>query len=311
MNGVLSYHGISKPLLAVQVTELVDGIFIGCSMNHSVGDGTSFWHFFNTWSQISRGCSDQLSQRPPDIGRQYFDGIINLPIQIPSLHNQIQAESFVSPVPLQQRVFHFSKEKIEELKAKANDEMGTTNISSFQALLGHIWVSVTRSRHLKPDQEIDYWIATGLRPRMQPRLPEHYLGNAIINQLVKSTAGELLQRGSSWAALEINKVIASLTPAEVRKFLEDWEKSPLLIIVGPVILSSILMQAASSPRFDVYGNDFGWGRPLAVRSGPEIKFDGKLTMFPGVEEGSIDFEACLLPETLLAMVEDTDFTLAT
>lgn len=83
-NGVLSYRGISKPLLAVQVTELADGIFIGCSLNHSVGDGTSFWHFFNTWSRISRGCNDQLSQPPPDISRHYFDGIVDLPIHIPS-----------------------------------------------------------------------------------------------------------------------------------------------------------------------------------------------------------------------------------
>ncbi|KAI5319297.1 hypothetical protein L3X38_039005 [Prunus dulcis] len=48
MNGVLNYEGVPKPLLAVQVTELVDGIFIGCTMNHCVVDGSSFWHFFNT-----------------------------------------------------------------------------------------------------------------------------------------------------------------------------------------------------------------------------------------------------------------------
>ncbi|KAM1803736.1 hypothetical protein ACFX12_029688 [Malus domestica] len=40
------YEGVTKPLLAVQVTELVDGIFIGCSINHMVVDGTSLWHFF-------------------------------------------------------------------------------------------------------------------------------------------------------------------------------------------------------------------------------------------------------------------------
>ncbi|XP_048431521.1 uncharacterized acetyltransferase At3g50280-like [Pyrus x bretschneideri] len=54
MNEILNYEGVSKPLLAVQVTELVDGIFIGCTMNHSVVDGSSFWHFFNTWSEFSR-----------------------------------------------------------------------------------------------------------------------------------------------------------------------------------------------------------------------------------------------------------------
>ena len=54
MNGVLNYQGIFMPLLAVQVTELVDGIFIACTMNHCVVDGTSLWHFFKTWFEITR-----------------------------------------------------------------------------------------------------------------------------------------------------------------------------------------------------------------------------------------------------------------
>ncbi|CAJ1973406.1 unnamed protein product [Sphenostylis stenocarpa] len=48
----VNYDGHTMPLLSIQVTELVDGVFIGCSMNHAVGDGTSYWNFFNTWSQI-------------------------------------------------------------------------------------------------------------------------------------------------------------------------------------------------------------------------------------------------------------------
>lgn len=63
MNGILNYEGVSKPLLAVQVTELVDGIFIGCTMKYSAVDGSSFWHFFNTWSEISR--SSKNSQPLP------------------------------------------------------------------------------------------------------------------------------------------------------------------------------------------------------------------------------------------------------
>ena len=61
LNGArTNHHGVAELLLAVQVTELVDGIFIGCTMNHVVADGTSFWHFFNSWSEISRG-SDMIS----------------------------------------------------------------------------------------------------------------------------------------------------------------------------------------------------------------------------------------------------------
>lgn len=52
LNGAINHDGHDLPLLAVQVTELVDGIFIGCSFNHAVGDGSSFWHFINTWQKF-------------------------------------------------------------------------------------------------------------------------------------------------------------------------------------------------------------------------------------------------------------------
>ncbi|KAJ0097866.1 hypothetical protein Patl1_28673 [Pistacia atlantica] len=51
---ISNYEGISKPLLTVQITELVNGIFIGFTVNHVMADGTSFWHFFNSWSEMSR-----------------------------------------------------------------------------------------------------------------------------------------------------------------------------------------------------------------------------------------------------------------
>ncbi|KAI3933909.1 hypothetical protein MKX01_028235 [Papaver californicum] len=53
LNGVLNHEGRSLPLLLVQVTKLIDCIFIGCSMNHTIYDGTSFWHFIASWEEIS------------------------------------------------------------------------------------------------------------------------------------------------------------------------------------------------------------------------------------------------------------------
>ena len=72
----------------------------------------------------------------------------------------------------------------------------------------------------------------------------------------------------------------------------------------PGLTSNNKFITVSSPRFNVYGKDFGWGRPIAVRTGPSSKFDGSLTVFSGAEEGSMDFESCLLPETML---EDAEF----
>ncbi|KAL5556972.1 hypothetical protein UlMin_039208 [Ulmus minor] len=302
MNGVSNYQGVSQPLLAVQVTELLDGLFIAISMNHAVADGTSFWHFFNVWSEIS----NKLSQPSPSFSNDCLNKIINLPLHIPYFPN-IPTATTNSP-PLQQRMFHFSKESIANLKAKANAEAHTNKISSFQALLAHLWVSITRNRHnliSDNDTEVSYRVVVGMRRRMDPPLPENYFGNALLGVLFKSTVGEVLKRGFGDIGLEMNLMIGSQRGEEARSFLEEWSKSPEFVELGR--LKGNILGISGSPRFDVYGNEFGWGKPIAVRSGPGNKFDGMLTVYPGVEQGSVDFEVCLLPQTLQAMANDGEF----
>ncbi|KAK9284173.1 hypothetical protein L1049_023341 [Liquidambar formosana] len=306
LNGVTNFEGTSKPLLAIQVTELVDGIFIGCTMNHVVADGTSFWHFFNSWAEISRG-SDHVSD-PPVLPRWFLDGT-DRPIRLRLPHDEQLYKKFALP-PLEERVFHFTKEKIAELKAKANAETagGSANnqISSLQALLAHVWRAVTRGRNLKPDQFIQYRLVVGARPRLNPPLSSHYFGNAVRGGIVRIKAGELVENGLGYAALKMKEVVASQTDETIRNYLECWAQNPKLLTLSSMIPENGLI-TGSSPRFNVYGTDFGWGRPVAVRSGAGNKTDGKMTVFPGVEEGSVDIEACLLAETLEAIGDDAEF----
>ncbi|KAF8410093.1 hypothetical protein HHK36_002615 [Tetracentron sinense] len=304
LNGVINFQGKFQPLLAVQVTELIDGIFIGCSVNHTVSDGTSFWHFFNSWSEICRGGADHIS-RPPILKRWFLDDT-QFPIRL-HVSNDEQFTRRYTPPLLEERVFHFTPEKIAGLKAKAKAESGRDRISSLQALLGHIWRSVTRVRCLDPDLEISYRLLIGTRSKLHPPLPEEYFGNMVQVGMATAKAGELLEGGLGWAAGLLNEVVMSHTDAVVRESLESWVKNPKLLTVDGVIGASYGLITGSSPRFNVYGNDFGWGRPVAVRSGAANKFDGKLTVFPGQEEGSVDIEACLLPQTLRSMADDAEF----
>lgn len=71
-----------------------------------------------------------------------------------------------------------------------------------------------------------------------------------------------------------------------------------------------LFIVGSSPRHDVYGCDFGWGKPIAVRSGKAQKFNGLVAVFPAAESGGIDVEVCLPPEVLQSMENDADFMAA-
>ncbi|CAI9758817.1 unnamed protein product [Fraxinus pennsylvanica] len=302
LNGILDCEGISNPLLCVQVTELDDGYFIGCSMNHCVADGTSFWHFFNSWCEISRG-SDHPSKLP-SLVRGFAPDHLNLPVKIPSLQKEFFNE-FSRPL-LKERVFSFSKENIAKLKSNANDEIGkTSSISSLQALLVHVWRSAIRCRRIDDaNLKITFITHVGARNRLCPPLPEGYFGNAIHGGVLTSTPEELLSHGLGWTAQKLNQIIAKQTHEETMNFYVEWIKSPLILKKDNW---TNIFVAGSSPRFNVYGNDFRWGKPVAVRSGLGNKFDGKLTLFPGLEEGSIDMEICLSPDILSAMENDVEF----
>lgn len=76
-------------------------------------------------------------------------------------------------------------------------------------------------------------------------------------------------------------------------YLESWTTNPLTEY-GTGSNASAL---SNSPRFDVYSNDFGWGKPTAVRAGSASKRKRKVTMFAGVEKASVDIEIRLAVET--------------
>ncbi|CAI9785284.1 unnamed protein product [Fraxinus pennsylvanica] len=306
LNGVRNYDGVSQPLLAVQVTDLVDGFFIGCSINHLLVDGTSFWHFFNSWAELSRGFN--RVSKPPVLKRElHFDTECLRSIAIDDEH--LILNELLDIPPLEERVFHFTKENIAKLKAKANREMHTNKISSLQAFLAHLWRSIISSCRVDADKETTFEIPIGIRHRMNPPLPEEYFGNAVFKGVVTLPAGKILNEGLGWIAWQINRMVTSRGHEQVKDFHESWVKKPELLKFDSLPKNHFVL--INSPWFDVYGNDFGWGKPVAVRSGKGNRFDGKITISAGVEEGSLDIEACLSPQTLHAIEEDAEFIAST
>ncbi|XP_047959100.1 protein ENHANCED PSEUDOMONAS SUSCEPTIBILITY 1-like [Salvia hispanica] len=297
LNDTNNSEGISKPLLAVQATELADGLFIGCTANHAVVDGTSFWHFINSWSEISRG-SDTISKVP--VFERWYpskSAEVNRRVHLPTLEKNL-----IPPSTLPQRVFRFTGENVAELKAKANSEAGTDHkISSLQAVLAHLWRSMTRCGH-SSGGEARIMMAIGARGRVS--LAEGYFGNAAYVAAAAISEADLLKTGLGAGAVKINEVVCEQRSEEIARYveekvefvtLEEMEKSGPCVVVG------------GSQRDDVYGNDFGWGKPIAVRSGKAQKFDGLVVVLPAVEDGGIDVEVCLAQVKLQAMERDAAF----
>jgi len=319
LNGIKNYEGTSQPLLAVQVTELVDGIFIGFTFNHLVVDGTSVWYFINSWAEISRGgCCNQISKLST-MERWFPDGI-QRPIRFPFIKklqtNKSDGLSFSSSnneklnnekLNLSERLFHFTKEKISQLKLKANVEMGTNQISSLQALFAHLWCSVIHSDQLDPQENTYFMVPIGARQRLVPLLPEDYFGNAVVMSTVAMKVGELLEEGGlGKCAWKMHQMISLHSNEKLKNDYENWVRNPIILRLGNSNIADYRVLAiSSSPRFDVYGNNFGWGKPVAVRSVNNIS--GLVVVFAGIEEGSMDLQVCLPHKILEAMGNDPVF----
>ncbi|KAK7389111.1 hypothetical protein VNO78_23943 [Psophocarpus tetragonolobus] len=298
------YQGTSQPLLAVQVTDLLDGIFIGFSINHMVVDGKSFWHFVNSFAQLSRA-SPHISKLP-SLQRCFLDAI-QPPIRFPFTRDQDQ------PLPntttsMHVRLFHFTKETMVQLKSKANAEAHTHQISSLQALLTHLWRSAVRCKGVDPEEGVFFVVVVDLRSRMVPALSEDYFGNAVMKSVVRVKAGELLEAEGK-CALEMNKMISLVSHEKAKNHYESWVRSPVL--PGPHSAAAahgkLVFVVSGSPRFNIYDNDFGWGKPVAVRSGGATHLQGRVAVFAGIQEGSVDIEVSLPYHVLEAMGNDPHF----
>ncbi|KAJ1266818.1 hypothetical protein BS78_07G007800 [Paspalum vaginatum] len=320
LNGVLGADAAldSRPLLAAQVTELADGVFVAVSMNHAVADGTTFWHLFNTWSEISRrsisgGESFELSSPAPALERWFLEGSpVPITLPIAKLEDVVRRPAYP---PVQECFFHFSAESVRRLKAQANAEMSgttspaTTTISSLQSLLAHLWIASCRARDLADDQETTHGLLVGCRARVRG-IPAEYMGNTVTRAVAWAPAGDVRRRGLGWAAWLLNRAAATFDEARVREELAAWARSPGFVRVKlpPADAVATALVTGSSPRFDVYGNVFGWGRPLGVRSGAGNKMDGKVTVYEGSDgAGGMALEVCLEPAALARLVADEEF----
>ncbi|RID67340.1 hypothetical protein BRARA_D02424 [Brassica rapa] len=332
----VSYEGHNRPILAVQVTELNDGVFIGCSVNHAVVDGTSLWNFVNTFAEVSRGAENVTRQ--PDFTRESVlisPAVLKVPRGGPKV-------TFDENAPLRERIFSFTREQILELKAMVNGErngvevlgkqsndklngkltemleslLGSNDavskteskreISSFQSLCALLWRAITRARNLPSAKTTTFRMAVNVRHRLSPKLNPEYFGNAIQSVPTFATAGEVLSRDIRWTADQLNRSVAAHGDERIREVVADWEANPRCFPLGNADGASVTM--GSSPRFPMYENDFGWGKPVAVRSGRANKFDGKISAFPGRDgNGSVDLEVVIAPETMAGIECDGEF----
>uniref|UniRef100_A0ACD6ABC5 Uncharacterized protein n=1 Tax=Avena sativa TaxID=4498 RepID=A0ACD6ABC5_AVESA len=316
LDDAVNYDGVDHPLFVVQVNELDDGVFLGFAYNHALSDGTAFWDFVNVWAATARarlGLAPPPSATPPVFERWSADGGAAGPVVLPCADPSEMIERLPIP-PLRERMLHFSAESLVALKERAREELlaagdsaGAAALTRFQALSSLLWRGITRARRLAPEQETTCRVAINNRSRLRPQLPQEYFGTTIYAVGTEAVrAPELLERGHGWAAAAVGRAVAAHTDESIRARVADWTAKPMVYTLR--FFDPTATMVGSSPRFDMYGCDFGWGSPVAARSGKGNKSDGKTSLYPGREGGgSIDAELTLTPEYMAALEEDEEF----
>lgn len=310
LDRAVNLQGHISPLVGIKVTELADGIFIGCSHNHATGDGTSFWNFFNSFAEVSRGVNP-ITQ--PPVHERWFSDDSPPPIVLPFNKIEDLLVKFLPPVP-KVAIFHFSPESTAKLKEKANKATGKNGtISSFQALSGLVWRCITRARGFPETDSVTCHLAFDNRARLQPPCSPNYYGNNLSAVMSHTTVGEILTNDLGWAGGLLKEKIAIQTDGSIRESVVQWlNNRDKLMTVHSCMFNDHNIFFVGSSRFNAYGCDFGWGEAVAIRSGSCNNLDGIVVTYPGCEgQGSIDLEISLAPDTMSKLLLDDEFMSAT
>lgn len=291
-----------------QLTKLKDGFVIGCAFNHAILDGTATWHFMTSWAQICRGATS-ISVTPFLDRTKARDTRVKLDLTPPAAAAPPNGDvAKVVPPPLREKVFKFSESAIDKIKAKVNEKPSEDSkpFSTFQALSTHVWNAVTRARQLKPEDYTVFTIFADCRKRVDPPMPESYFGNLIQAIFTVTAAGLLLANPPEFGAKLVQQAIVSHDAKAINKRNDEWESNPIIFQYKDAGVNCVAV--GSSPRFNVYEVDFGYGAPESVRSGSNNRFDGMVYLYQGKTGGrSIDIEISLDAGAMENLEKDKEF----
>ncbi|CAA3018157.1 spermidine hydroxycinnamoyl transferase-like [Olea europaea subsp. europaea] len=303
-----------QPLVLVQLTKFsCGGISLGLGNSHVLADGPAALHFVREWARFAR-CEKidnvpfldkrVLQTAEPTISSK-FDHTVLLtqpPLLVGQSNNMEERKK-----PTTVAMLTLSKERIGELKSKANEDTSYKNTtrpySRYEAVAGHMWRCASKARGHVNNQLTRLHIPVDFRNRMQPPLPQDYFGNANLRQAAMTTAGELLSNPLAYASSKIREAIENVTDEYVRSYLALIKNLPDVSIhrnfhtVGCALggfFGNPNMEITSWTAMSIYDADFGLGK--LIHMGPAVMgFDGKSFIVPG-REGSVTVALCLQTE---------------
>ncbi|XVF89295.1 hypothetical protein PTKIN_Ptkin19aG0118800 [Pterospermum kingtungense] len=282
--------GISSyPLLLLQVTTFkCGGVCLGHGLQHTFTDGLSAFQFINSWADIARGSApgvvpyiDRTLLRARVPPTPTFDHVEYHPP--PTLNN---SSTHSDPKPPVVSIFKLTVDQINTLKAK----LSGTKYSTYKILCAHMWRCSSKARGLSDDQATRLQIPIDGRSRLNPPLPQGYLGNVILHAKPIVLVGDLLSEPLTNTVKAIDESVKQVNDEYVRSVIDYLEKAPDVNEQPPRCPNLSIRTWVWLPTYDA---DFGWGRPIYIRPST-IFLEGKILMLRSpTDDGSLLLMTCL------------------
>ncbi|XP_065865424.1 malonyl-CoA:anthocyanidin 5-O-glucoside-6''-O-malonyltransferase-like [Euphorbia lathyris] len=284
-------------IIAFQITFFPNqGFSIGMRFQHAMFDGKSVAMFMKSWAHICKVNSDMTTLLPleltPILDRTVVDepqglGMFYLKNRFPGsdsnpkslkhprvirdMENIVRANFELS----RQDITNLQRNIVSQQNGKEEEDSKSMHLSSFVLSYAYIIVTLVKSKHLVRKGKVGFKVLAECRSRLNPPLPTNYFGTCVLGSFTLVDTETILDKnGVASVANELSEMIKGLE-TRVKNMCVEREIEQALKLKNIEEVADVVIGVAGSPRFDIYGTDFGWGKPKKTQA---VSIDKNVTI---------------------------------
>ncbi|XP_044467766.1 phenolic glucoside malonyltransferase 1-like [Mangifera indica] len=269
--------------MSLQITLFPNqGFCIGTAMHHAVVDGNTAITFMKSWAYLCKQLDKQDASLLPELTPFFDRTVVKDPNELYMVYLKNYAYcmgvSEINQLSLKvmeylggnrnslRATFKLSREDIKNLREKIiskAEELKPTkelHLSTFVVTYAYILICLVKARGGEGDRKVNFLFPADCRNRLDPPAPANYFGNCVVPRQAIMKASDFMEANG---AVVITEKISNMTrELDEKGVYEGADKNLEKLMTLERGIQSLSL--AGSIRFNVYGVDFGWGRPEKV-----------------------------------------------
>ncbi|KAG8489767.1 hypothetical protein CXB51_017985 [Gossypium anomalum] len=150
----------------------------------------------------------------------------------------------------------------ERVLPKLSDSGKEVHLSTFVLSFAYVTTCMVKARGGDGDRKVAFAFTADCRPRLNPPVSQNYFGNCNRPKFEVAKARDFLdENGLVFAVQKASGMVKALMEKGVLEGMDKFLSFASDVLSDPKLQ---IISVAGSPRFGVYGIDFGWGKPHKV-----------------------------------------------